>query len=261
MTGSRRLRLPVFSLALMFLLAAVPARAETVLLFAAASTTHAIEDMIRAYEAGHGDRIKVVFAASSTLARQIANGAPADIFLSANVQWVDYLEDRGAIAAESRVNLLGNRLVLVAPLDAVPIVDIRPGTDFTSLLGDGRLVIGDPGHVPAGLYAKAALESLGAWSGLAGRLAYAGNVRAALALVERGEAAAGIVYATDARISAGVEIVGEFPAELIPAIAYPLALTRAEPSPAARRFYDFLRSADAQRLFEQHGFIAPAAGR
>ncbi len=250
-------RAAVLAAAAVVCLGAGAARGETVMLFAAASTAQAIEEVVAAYEASHADRVKAVFAASSTLARQIAQGAPADIFLSANRDWMDYLEERGLLGVGSRVHPLANRLVLIAPAASATVQPVDAETDFSALLAGGRLAMGDPGHVPAGIYAKAALERLGHWPRLAGRLAYTSDVRGALALVERGEAAAGIVYATDAALSERVRVIGSFPAELTPPIAYALALVGQEPRRAARRFYDFLLGPEARRLFLRHGFLAP----
>lgn len=247
------------------------AGAEEVTVFAAASTKGAVEQIAEAYAAAGGGEVRTVFAASSTLAKQIAQGAPADLYLSANPAWMDYLAERGAVDAASRVDLLGNRLVLIVPQDtedtevrdaatadlgdlsAAALADLLD----TSLADGRRLAIADPGHVPAGIYARAALEALGLWQGLADRTVRAANVRAALALVDRGEAPVGIVYATDARISSRVRVVGGFPPESHPPIVYPLALVAGRGAGAARRFYDHLRSEAAAMVFRAHGFLVP----
>jgi molybdate transport system substrate-binding protein len=235
--------------------AAAPAHAaDAVLVFAAASTTEAVEAAIARYREDTGAEVTASFAASSTLARQIETGAPADIFLSANVAWVDYLEDEGLILPESRRDLLGNRLVLVAPADSKVEVAMGPDLALAQLLGDGRLAIGDPDHVPAGRYARAALESLGLWAEVEARTVRAPDVRAALALVARGETPLGIVYATDVAVCGSCRTVAAFPASSHPPIRYPLALVAGRASPAARAFYAFLASPAAAEIFARHGF-------
>ncbi len=246
-------------LAVLLLVLAAPVQAAgPVTVFAAASTTDAVQAVLDAFRKAHPETdARASFAASSTLAKQIARGAPADLYLSANVAWMDYLEDRGAIDPASRVDLLGNRLVLVAsPMSPV-------SGDLAKLpeaLGARRLAIGDPGHVPAGIYAKQALQSLGLWAKLRDKTAFAANVRAALALVGRGEAAAGIVYATDARISDQVSTLATLPADSHPPIRYPLARVDGADSPGAQALYDFFRSTEARAIFQDHGFsvVAPA---
>ena len=252
-------------------LAAGPALAGEVTIFAADSTGEALEDLAERYMADGGGRVRTVLAASSTLAKQIAQGAPADLFLSANPAWMDYPAARGALAPAGRIDLLGNRLVLIAPRanqEGDPSNGSGPGDDLGEIdaarLGDlllaGQpeakpLVIADPNHVPAGIYGKAALEALGMWPSLAGRAVRAADVRAALALVDRGEAAAGVVYATDAAISPRVWIVGRFPAGSHAPIVYPLALVGGPPSNAAWRYYDYLRGSAAAEVFRAHGFL------
>ena len=229
--------------------------ADTLTVFAAASLKNALDDVARAYTAKN--RIKVVgsFASSSTLAKQIEIGAPADVYLAANVKWMDYLQQRDAIETGTRGNLLRNRLVLVAPGSSSVSVRIQKGFPIHKLLGDGRLAMGDPDHVPAGIYAKAALASLGVWQSVESRLARAENVRAALALVARGEAPLGIVYATDARADPSVKVLGEFPDGSYPDIVYPAAVTaRAANRNEAGKYLRFLRSGEAAAIFERHGF-------
>ena len=236
-------------------LAVAPAHAaETVLLFAAASTTDAVAEAIARYRAETGAEVTASFAASSALARQIENGAPAHLFLSSNVEWVDYLEGKGLLVPESRRDLLGNRLVLVAPADSRVEVSIGPDLALAALLGDGRLAIADPDHVPAGRYARAALESLGLWPEVEGRTVRTLDVRAALALVERGEVPPGIVYATDVTACRACRTVAVFPESSHPPIRYPLALVAGQAGPAARAFYDFLASPAAAAIFARHGF-------
>ena len=199
----------------------------------------------------------LVFAASSTLARQIEQGAPADLFLSADEQWMDYAEQRGLILPETRRAVLGNALVLIAPADSrAGPVTLTPGAELAKLLGDdGRLAVGDPAHVPAGIYAAAALTSLGLWQALAPRLARAENVRAALLLVERGEAPLGIVYATDAAASRRVRVLGTFPADSHPPISYPFALTqRGAGNAAAHDLLAYLSGPQAAETWRRYGF-------
>ena len=181
---------------------------DPVFVFAAASTTDALERLADLYEAGQDQRVRPVLAASSVLARQIVQGAPADLYLSAAPQWMGYLADADKIEPGSRIDLLGNTLVLIAPADTVWQARVKPGLALSGILGDKPLAIADPGHVPAGIYAKSALQALDIWPSLQGRMAFAPNVRAALALVHRGEAGAGVVYATDARVSYGIRVVG-----------------------------------------------------
>ena len=239
--------------------AALPARTgataeDRVAVFAAASLTAALTAVLARHADPEGARAVPVFAASSTLARQIAAGAPADLFLSAHPAWLDYLAAHERIDPTSRVDLLGNRLALIAPRDAPLDLVIGPGFALGRALGDGRLAIADPAHVPAGVYGRAALVALGAWHGVAARLAPAADVRGALALVERGAAPAGIVYESDARASRRVALVGLFPAASHPPIRYPLAMVAGRDRPASRRLYDFLQGAEAAAIFSAHGF-------
>jgi molybdate transport system substrate-binding protein len=194
------------------------------------------------------------FASSSTLAKQIANGAPANLFISADEDWMNYLDERRLIVRESRLNLLSNKLVVVSPLDSNLTVELVPNFPLAQLLGRERLAVGDPDHVPAGKYAKAALEKLGVWSQVESKLARAENVRAALALVERGECPLGIVYSSDARISQKLKVVATFPEESHPLITYPAALVAEKDTDVARAFLDFLKGPDARLVFEKYGF-------
>ena len=238
-----------------------PARAEAqATLFAAASTTEAVTAVAATFAADGQGTLRPVFAASSTLAQQIVRGAPADLYLSANGAWMDFLATRGAIEADSRIDLLSNRLVLIAPADSP--LSLRIASDFglAAALGNGRLAMGEPTHVPAGIYAKSALQTLGVWPQMAPRIAYMADVRATLALVERGEAVAGIVYATDAAASRRVRIVDTFPADSHPPITYPLAIIAGRRTPATIALYEYLQGAEAQTIFRAHGFLPIANG-
>jgi molybdate transport system substrate-binding protein len=238
------------------LLGAPPAAAQekTLTLFVAASLKNALDDINAAYTAKSGVKVAASYAASSALARQIEQGAPADIFASADVEWMDYATAKKTINESSRVNLLGNRLVLIAPRDSkIANVTIGPGFDLARLAGDGRIATGDVQSVPVGKYAKAALEKLGSWTAAAPKFAMADNVRAALTLVSRGEAALGIVYETDARVDPGVKIVAAFPAGSHPAIVYPFAATL-NARPQAADYLAFVRSQAARTIFEKYGF-------
>jgi molybdate transport system substrate-binding protein len=224
--------------------------------FAAASTTNAITEIGKLYAADHLGHITPSFASSSTLAMQIVNGAPADVYLSANKKWMDFLEKKNAIDGASRFNLLGNRIVLIAPGDSrIGQIRVEPGLALAALLGgDGRLAIGNPAHVPAGMYGKQALEHLGLWAQVRDRLAPMKDVRAALALVERGETPLGLVYATDAAISKRVRVVGTFPAGSHPPIVYPVAAVTGGKTAAAASFLNFLKSPQAGAIFKKYGF-------
>jgi molybdate transport system substrate-binding protein len=245
----------VAALALLALLtAARPAAAEEIVVFAAASLKNALDDAVAPFEQKSGNKVSVSYAASSALAKQIESGAPADLFISADLDWMDYLEQQHLIKPETRKNLLGNRLVLVAPVASDIKIEIKPGFPLASLLGDGRLAIADPDTVPAGKYGKAALEKLGVWSSLEDKLARTENVRAALFFVSRGEAPLGIVYQTDAAADKGVKIVAVFPDDTHPAIVYPIAITAGSKNAAAASLLDYLESPAAKPIFEKQGF-------
>lgn len=229
-------------------------QAGNLLVFAAASLTDAIGDVAGEFERSTGLGVTAAFAGSSTLARQIEAGAPADVFLSANVDWMDYLQQHDLIDAASRFDLLGNRLVLIAPSDSGIRTSIAPGFPLAGLLGDGYLAMANTEAVPAGRYGKSALQSLGVWDSVAGRIAQAEDVRAALALVSRGEAPLGVVYATDAAIDPGVRVVDTFPADSHEPIHYPVAALTASEHPQSRAFLVFLRSPSATAVFERYGF-------
>ena len=235
------------------------ASAQEITFFAAASLQNALEEIGRQYQQKSGTTVRFSFAASSALARQIEQGAPAAVFASADEQWMDYLQQRNLIAAGSRKNLLGNRLVLVVPLDsAVSKVNIQPNFDFAAVLGkDGRWVTGDPSNVPVGRYAQDALTKLGVWNVALPRLVRAENVRVALVFVERGEAAAGIVYETDAAISRKVRVAGVFPADSPAPVTYPVAAIAKYDGPAVRELLRYLQTAEAAAVFRKYGFAVP----
>jgi molybdate transport system substrate-binding protein len=230
---------------------------EPVTVLAAASLTDALIAVGDAYRAETGEAVRFSFASSSTLARQIEAGAPAAIFVSANEEWMDYLAERGLIEAETRVSPIGNALVLVAPAySPMTEVAISSQLDLAGLLGeDGRLAVGDPAHVPAGQYAEAALRALALWDAVEPRLAPALDVRGAMALVERGEAPLGIVYATDAAVSSGVKVVGVFPPGSHPPIRYPFAILEGVRTPEAERFFAYMTGEEGLAIFERYGFV------
>lgn len=224
------------------------ASGPVVTLFAAASTTGAVNELAEKYKAETGVEVRVNTASSSTLARQIHDGAGADLYLSANELWMDWLEQRGDVLAASRIDLLANRLVLAAP--AGKAMDVRMDSSFALASSfSGRLAVGDPDHVPAGIYAKQALTSLGWWDGVKDRLVPASNVRQALRFIETGEVALGVVYASDAATSGKVETVAVFPAWTHDPIHYPLALTPGA-TPEARAFYTWLQGSEAASVFQ-----------
>ncbi len=230
------------------------AQDKSLTVFAAASMKNALDDIDAAFTAKTGVKVAASYAASSTLAKQIEQGAPADIFLSADTDWMDYATGKKNINEQTRVNLLGNSIVLIAPKDSkIDNVTIGQGFDLAKLAGDGKIATGDVKAVPVGKYAKAALEKLGAWQAAEPKFAMADSVRAALTLVARGEAALGIVYSTDAKVEPGVKIVGTFPADSHPPIIYPVAATTTA-KPEATEYLAFLRSALAKTTLEKYGF-------
>ena len=252
--SSRRHFLPILLAACLTMPAVAGEARPPLLVFAAASLTNVLQELGTAYEQQSGRAVKYSFAASSALARQAESGARADVFVSADTDWMDYLQARNLVDTASRVNLLGNRLVLIAPAGSPVQLRIAPGFALAAALGrDGRLSTGDPDAVPVGKYAKSALTSLGVWNQIADRLVRADNVRTALLFVERGEAPLGIVYATDAAIDSGVRIVDTFPAATHLPIVYPVARL-AGGDPAAAEFITFLRSSAARAAFERYGF-------
>jgi molybdate transport system substrate-binding protein len=236
--------------------AAVPVRAgaDPLLVFAASSLKEALDAQIVLYGQPGGRRVVPSYASTSTLARQIERGAPAELFISADVEWMDYLAARNLIDGRSRVPLLSNRLVLVSAVGGSIKLAIQAGFPLGAALGGGRLAMADPDHVPAGKYARAALENLKVWAGVSGRITRSENVRAALALVARRETPLGIVYRTDALAEKRVRVVDEFPATSHPEIVYPAALTASYGSAAARNLLDFLRSPTARGVWERYGF-------
>ncbi|AYD43471.1 molybdate ABC transporter substrate-binding protein [Yersinia rochesterensis] len=231
------------------------AMAADMTVFAAASLTNALQDIAAQYKKEKQVDVVASYASSSTLARQIEQGAPADLFISADQQWMDYVIDKQQMVANTRYTLLGNELVLIAPKDSkIDKVEIDKKTDWKKLLKGGRLAVGDPDHVPAGIYAKESLENLGAWSTLAPEMARANNVRSAMALVERAEAPLGIVYGSDAIASDKVKVVGVFPAASHKPVEYPMAIVKGHENPTVTAFYDYLKSPAAAVIFEKYGF-------
>jgi len=245
----------LFALLIVILLAGPALAQEKLTVFAAASLRNALDEADAAFTKASGVGVTVSYAASSALAKQIEQGAPADVFLSADTDWMDYLCERKLIALATRADLFGNALVLIAAKDSrIEHVDIGPGFDLAKLAVGGRIAVANVRAVPAGLYAKAALEKFGAWAAVQDRLAQADNVRAALSYVARGEAPLGIVYATDAKIEPGVKIVGTFPADSHPPIVYPVAVVAGHEGGGVKRYLQFLRSAPAEAIFTRFGF-------
>jgi molybdate transport system substrate-binding protein len=227
---------------------------DTLTVFAAASLKNALDDTNAAFTKATGVAVVASYEASSALAKQIEQGAPADIFISADLRWMDYATEHKLIKPDTRVNLLGNRLVLIAGKDSkLGTVVIGKGFDIAKLAGDGRIAVADVKAVPAGTYAKAALESLGAWDAAEPKLAMAMNVRATLAFVARGETPIGIVYETDAKVEPNVKIIGAFPNDSYPPVTYPVAATATGKS-ATARYLSFLRTPAAKAIFERYGF-------
>ena len=230
-----------------------PAQAGTFTIFAAASLKNALDAAVATYEKETGDTVRVSYAASSALARQIEAGAPADIFISADLKWMDELQGKDLIQAPTRRNLLGNELVLVVPAASGTKIDLAPGVDLLSHLKNGPLAMADPAAVPAGIYGKAALTKLGVWASVEAKVARAADVRAALRLVARGEAPLGIVYRTDANAEPQVEVAGVFPPGSYPPVTYPAALV-AHAQARATYLLEFLASPAARPYFEKQGF-------
>ncbi|MET0528273.1 MAG: molybdate ABC transporter substrate-binding protein [Microvirga sp.] len=235
-------------------LSGMAAQAKDVTVFAAASLKNALDDVAAAWTRETGKKTVISYAASNLLAKQIEAGAPADIFFSADLDWMDYVASKNLIDPKSRVHLLANSLVLVAPKDSNVQVSLQPGVDLASVLGSGRLAMGNVDAVPAGKYGKAGLEHLRAWDGVKDKVAQADNVRAALLLVSRGEAPLGIVYKTDAVSDSNVKVVASFPEESHPPIVYPVAVIKDATSADAAAFLAFMRTAKAKPLFEKQGF-------
>lgn len=230
------------------------AQGRDVLVFAAASLKNALDEIAGQWQSQTGKRVAISYAASNNLIKQIEQGAPADIFISADLDWMDYGQQKNVIKPETRANLLGNRIVLIAPKDSTLRIKVEKGFDLATALKGGRLAMGNVAAVPAGKYGKAALEKLGAWDGVKDRIAQAESVRAALLLVARGEAPLGIVYQTDAVSDSGVRIVGTFPEDTHPPIIYPAAMTKDSNNASAADFLKYIRSPAARRAFERQGF-------
>jgi len=249
-----RFRAAAAAIVLMALSPFQATQAQDVVVFAAASLTNALDEAGQLFERQGGAHTKISYAASSALAKQIESGAPADMFISADLDWMDYLEQHHLIQTATRKNLLGNRLVLIAPAESDAKAEIKPGLDLVGLLKGGRLAMADPDSVPAGKYGKAALEKLGVWNSVRAAVAPAETVRAALLFVSRRETPLGIVYATDAAADPRVKIVGVFPPDTHPPIIYPAALTADSKNASAARLLEFLGSAAAKPIFEKQGF-------
>jgi molybdate transport system substrate-binding protein len=240
----------------------IAARAQDakLIVFAAASLKDALDEVNAAYQREKGQETATSYAASSTLAKQIEAAAPADVFISADLDWMDYLASKNLIKTATRTNLLGNRIVLIARKDEAQPVEIKAGFDLNKILGEGRLAIANVDSVPAGKYGKAALEKLGVWANVSNKIAQAENVRAALLLVSRGEAPAGIVYQTDAAAGTNVKIIGLFPEDTHPPIIYPIAITANATAADAAAFLAYIKSANAKPMFEAQGFTVLSIG-
>lgn len=256
--------MPIARIALSFVLllnlllaTAAQAEAEPVRVFAAASMKNAIDEAAAVWKKDGGQDVTSSFAASPALARQIEQGAPADIFISADKAWMDYVAGKKLVKDDTRRIIAGNALILVASQETGILIDLKPGADLAGILGDGKLAVADVKAVPAGRYAKAALEKLGLWASVEKHLAQAENVRAALSLVTRGEAKLGIVYESDQRDEPRVGIAGVFPEDSHPPIVYPAALVAESKNPDAKAFLDFLSSPKGVEIFKLHGFKPP----
>jgi molybdate transport system substrate-binding protein len=239
-------------LGLVVLLAAQQVRADTLTVFAAASLKNALDDIAAKWKDSGAGTVGASYASSSTLAKQIEQGAPADVFISADTQWMDYVNKRSLV--EKPHDLLGNRLVLIAAKDNPLTLEIKPGLNLVEVLDGGRLAVGDPSNVPAGIYAKEALTKLKIWDAVQPKLAPAADVRAALTLVSRGEAPLGIVYETDAKVDAKVRIVSVFPEDSHKPIVYPVAVVKSSKNPNAAKFVAFLDNPAAKEIFVKYGF-------
>lgn len=251
-----------FLLLLCFLVASGSVAAAEVTVFAAASLNDVLTELAQKYEKASGNHVRFSFAASSTLAKQIESGAPASLFISADEGWMDFIGVRGLTVPGTRRDLLGNRLVLVEPATAHDDIVLARGFDLAARLGaNGRLAVGDPSNVPAGIYAREALTHLGMWDGLKSRLASTDSVRSALALVERAETPFGIVYSTDAVVSKGVRVAATFPDSSHQPITYPVAVLKAGDNPIARDFENFLESPSSAAVFQRYGFSTLTASR
>ena len=258
---SRRLLLAAAIAAPALFTAALPALAADPVVFAAASLKNALDDVAAAYNKKTGQSVAISYAGTATLAKQIEQGAPADIFFSADMTWMDYAVEHKLVKPETRRTLLGNEIVLIVPKDSTAAIAIAPGMDLAGLIGaDGHLAMADVNSVPAGTYGKAALESLGVWDSVAAQVVQSENVRLALAFVARGEAQAGIVYATDAAAEPAVKVIGTFPADSHKPILYPVAMTASSTAPDAKAFFDFLQSDAAGPAYRKQGFTIVSPG-
>jgi molybdate transport system substrate-binding protein len=254
-------RLMPFLLTFVLLHQAAAARDTRLTVFAAASLTDAMKAIDQAWVAKHHPALRLSFAATSTLARQLDHGAKANLFASADETWMNWAAERHLVVSASRRDVVSTQLVLVVPKHHLEHIDIKPGFDLSGLLGPtGRLAIGDPAHVPVGRYAKQALTSLGVWNSVSKRLAPAENVRSALLLVERGEVPAAIVYATDAAASSEVAVAGVFPPDSHDPIKYPFAITRVGDTPEARSLFDFIAGPEGRDIFTRYGFSTALTG-
>jgi molybdate transport system substrate-binding protein len=261
---SKRRRMTALAiLAAMLYLRALPASAEDVVGLAAMTLQNVIDDVAGAYEQQTGATVAFSYGPSPALVKQIENGAPVDIFISADSDWMDEAEAKGLIRAGTRINLMSSQLVLIAPRERAMPVKIEPGFPLRDMVGDGHLIMCDPMMMPAGRYGRAALQSLGVWQTIRDRVANADNVRAALAFVSRGEAPLGIVFDTDAALDTGVKIVGVFPKDSHPPIVYPAAMIGSSEHSEAASFLVFLTSTKAKAIFEKYGYslLSSAAER
>lgn len=241
--------------ALALCLSATAARADEVVVFAAASLTNALNEIGESFTAQTGHTMKPSYAASSALAKQVEQGAPAHVFASADLKWMDYMVEKKLVNTDTRFNLLGNTLVLVAPMDAKQDkIELSAKTDIAALAGAGRIATGNPDSVPVGLYFKQAMERSGQWAKVDAKIARADSVRAALAFVERGEVPLGVVYATDAAVSKKIKVVGVFPDTMHDPIVYPFALVAGKETAAAKALLEYLKGAQAKGVFVKYGF-------
>ena len=240
-------------------LISAPAAAQNLTVFAAASLKNALDEVNAAWTKESGKTAATSYAGSNALAKQIESGAPADVFISADLAWMDYVEEKKLVREGTRSSLLGNRIVLIGPKDSTASLTLAPGVDLGAAVGDGKLAMANTDSVPAGKYGKAALEKLGVWDAVSANVAQAENVRAALALVAAGEAPLGIVYQTDAAADPSVRIVGTFPQDTHEPIIYPAALTAEAKAADADAFLDYLKTDTARGLFEAQGFTVLTA--
>jgi molybdate transport system substrate-binding protein len=248
-------RLIILATAFTFMMSTTSFAADKLNVFAAASLKNALDAVSVSWKADTSKEATLTYAASNALAKQIEAGAPADVFVSADLTWMKYLSDRGLIAKGSNIQLLGNEIVLVAPKDSKIDLKIENGFKLTDAVGTGKLAMANVESVPAGKYGKVALEKLGVWASVEGKVAQAENVRAALKLVDLGEAPLGIVYATDAKVDAAVKVVGTFPADSHAPIIYPAGIVAASKNSDAAKFLKYLQSDKAKAIFEGQGFV------